>query len=95
MFEAKILQGAILKKIIEAIRELVTDANLDVNERGITMQVSALCPVAPVAALCSRLPLSRCPRSWRSSDPPVGHGLVSCVIVCHSAQVGRLRFLQM
>lgn len=39
MFEAKILQGAILKKIIEAIRELVTDANLDCNERGITMQV--------------------------------------------------------
>ncbi len=41
MFEAKILQGAILKKIIEAIRELVTDANLDCNERGITMQVGA------------------------------------------------------
>lgn len=39
MFEAKILQGALLKKIIEAIRELVTDANLDCNERGITMQV--------------------------------------------------------
>eukprot|EP00600_Ochromonadales_sp_CCMP1393_P004923 CAMPEP_0174969952 /NCGR_PEP_ID=MMETSP0004_2-20121128/9074_1 /TAXON_ID=420556 /ORGANISM="Ochromonas sp., Strain CCMP1393" /LENGTH=258 /DNA_ID=CAMNT_0016219551 /DNA_START=29 /DNA_END=805 /DNA_ORIENTATION=+ len=38
MFEAKILQGSTLKKIIEAIRELVTDANLDCNERGITMQ---------------------------------------------------------
>jgi proliferating cell nuclear antigen len=38
MFEAKILQGALLKKIIEAIRELVTDANLDCNDRGITMQ---------------------------------------------------------
>ncbi len=40
MFEAKILQGSTLKKIIEAIRELVTDANLDCNERGITMQVN-------------------------------------------------------
>lgn len=40
MFEAKILQGALLKKIIEAIRELVADANLDCNERGITMQVN-------------------------------------------------------
>lgn len=40
MFEAKILQGSVLKKIIEAIRELVTDANLDCNDRGITMQVS-------------------------------------------------------
>lgn len=39
MFEAKILQGALLKKIIEAIRELVVDANLDCNERAITMQV--------------------------------------------------------
>jgi len=40
MFEARIVQGAILKKIIEAIRELVTDANLDCNEeQGISMQV--------------------------------------------------------
>ena len=42
MFEAKILQGSLLKKIIEAIRELVVDANLDCNERGITMQVRTL-----------------------------------------------------
>ena len=39
MFEARILQGSTLKKIIEAIRELVVDANLDCNENGITMQV--------------------------------------------------------
>ena len=39
MFEARILQGSTLKKIIEAIRELVVDANLDCNETGITMQV--------------------------------------------------------
>lgn len=38
MFEARILQGALLKKIIEAIRELVVDANLDCSDRGITMQ---------------------------------------------------------
>eukprot|EP01040_Poterioochromonas_malhamensis_P022355 gene22355-27183_t len=46
MFEAKILQGAILKKIIEAIRELVTDANLACNERGITMQAMDSSPVS-------------------------------------------------
>ena len=41
MFEARILQGSVIKKIIEAIRELVTDANLDCNEeQGISMQVS-------------------------------------------------------
>lgn len=39
MFEARIVQGSQLKKIIEAIRELVVDANLDCNEAGITMQV--------------------------------------------------------
>ena len=39
MFEARILQGSTLKKIIEAIRELVVDANLDCSEFGITMQV--------------------------------------------------------
>jgi proliferating cell nuclear antigen len=44
MFEARILQGQILKKIIEAMRELVTDANLECHaEMGITMQVSADC----------------------------------------------------
>ena len=40
MFEARMLQASILKKIIEAIRELVKDANLDCNENGITMQVA-------------------------------------------------------
>ena len=41
MFEARIIQGHILKKIIEAMRELVTDANLECHaEQGISMQVS-------------------------------------------------------
>ena len=39
MFEAKLAQGGTLKKIIEAIRELVTDANLDCTDTGIAMQV--------------------------------------------------------
>ena len=38
MFEARLVQGALFKKIIEAIRELVVDANLECNESGITMQ---------------------------------------------------------
>ena len=40
MFEARLVQGSLFKKIIEAIRELVVDANLDCNETGISMQVS-------------------------------------------------------
>lgn len=39
MFEARLLQGAVLKKIVEAIRELVVDANLDCSPNGISMQV--------------------------------------------------------
>jgi len=38
MFEARLVQGSLFKKIIEAIRELVVDANLDCTEAGITMQ---------------------------------------------------------
>jgi len=38
MFEAKILEGALLKKIIEAIKDLVTDANLSCKDTGISMQ---------------------------------------------------------
>jgi len=39
MFEARFVRGSILKKLIEAIRELVVDANLDCTESGISMQV--------------------------------------------------------
>lgn len=39
MFEARIIQGNLLKKIIASIRDLVTDANLDCSEEnGISMQ---------------------------------------------------------
>ncbi len=38
MFEATLKQGHVLKKILESIRELVTDANLDCNDVGVQMQ---------------------------------------------------------
>jgi proliferating cell nuclear antigen len=39
MFEARIVQGNVLKRVVEAIRELVNDANLDCSaEAGISMQ---------------------------------------------------------
>jgi proliferating cell nuclear antigen len=38
VFEAKLVQGSLLKKIVESIRELVTDANVDCSETGISMQ---------------------------------------------------------
>jgi len=38
MFEARLKQGAILKKIIDAVKDLVTDANLDCTPEHITLQ---------------------------------------------------------
>ena len=39
MLEARLVQGGMLKKIIESIRELVVDATVDCDETGISMQV--------------------------------------------------------
>lgn len=39
MFEARLVQGSTIKKMIEAIRELVIDANVDCSPTGISLQV--------------------------------------------------------
>lgn len=38
MFEAKLLEGNILKKIVEAIKDIVTDVNIDVSPAGLSLQ---------------------------------------------------------
>ena len=38
MFEARITQGALLKKIIEAMKDMVTEANFDCSTTGISLQ---------------------------------------------------------
>eukprot|EP00619_Florenciella_sp_RCC1007_P015161 CAMPEP_0205908826 /NCGR_PEP_ID=MMETSP1325-20131115/3474_1 /ASSEMBLY_ACC=CAM_ASM_000708 /TAXON_ID=236786 /ORGANISM="Florenciella sp., Strain RCC1007" /LENGTH=261 /DNA_ID=CAMNT_0053275067 /DNA_START=35 /DNA_END=820 /DNA_ORIENTATION=- len=38
MFEARLVQGNLLKKIVESIRDLVSDANLDCKEAGLSLQ---------------------------------------------------------
>ena len=43
MFEARLAQGSLLKKLIESIRELVNEANFDVSSTGISLQVC--CPL--------------------------------------------------
>lgn len=37
MFEAKLSDGTILKKIVEAIKDLVTDVNLDATATGLSL----------------------------------------------------------
>jgi hypothetical protein len=34
MFEAKLAEGHVFKKIVEAIKDLVTDVNIDVSPSG-------------------------------------------------------------
>ncbi|PNH08933.1 Proliferating cell nuclear antigen [Tetrabaena socialis] len=38
MFEAKISQGSVLKKLVEALKELVTEGNIDVSPSGMSLQ---------------------------------------------------------
>jgi Proliferating cell nuclear antigen, N-terminal domain len=35
MFEAKLSDGVILKKIVESIKDIVTEANIDISPSGI------------------------------------------------------------
>lgn len=37
MFEAKLNEALVLKKIIEAIKDLVTDVNIDATPSGISL----------------------------------------------------------
>lgn len=49
MFEARLIQGSLLKKLVEALKELVQEVNFDVNSTGIHLQAmdsSHVCLVA-------------------------------------------------
>lgn len=48
---ARLAQAALLKKIIEALKDLVSDANWDVNEQGISLQAMDSSHVSLVALL--------------------------------------------
>ena len=49
MFEARLIQGVTLKKIMEAIKELVQEANFDCTPKGISMQAMDTSHVSLVA----------------------------------------------
>jgi proliferating cell nuclear antigen len=38
VFEAKLTEGQILKKIVDSIKDLVTDVNIDATPTGISLQ---------------------------------------------------------
>ncbi|KAL3787388.1 hypothetical protein ACHAWO_000364 [Cyclotella atomus] len=47
MFEARLTQGKILKQIIEAIKDLVQEANIDCTDDEISIQAMELPPTSP------------------------------------------------
>lgn len=51
MLEARLNQGSLMKKVVDAVRELVTDANLDCNESGIGLQAMDSSHVALITFL--------------------------------------------
>ena len=38
MFEARLVQGSLFKKVLDAIKDLVTEANWDCSAKGMSMQ---------------------------------------------------------
>ena len=39
MFEARLVQGGLFKKVLEAIKDLLTEATWDCNGTGMSLQV--------------------------------------------------------
>lgn len=48
MFEARLIQGGLLKKVVEAIKDLVTDANFECADSGLGLQAMDTSHVALV-----------------------------------------------
>jgi len=49
MFEARLLNGSILKKLMDSVQGLLTDANFDCSSSGITLQAMDSAHVSLVA----------------------------------------------
>lgn len=49
IFTAKLQDGTVLKKVVDAIKDLVTDVNLEVSDSGISLQAMDSSHVALVS----------------------------------------------
>ncbi|PPQ84784.1 hypothetical protein CVT25_007399, partial [Psilocybe cyanescens] len=83
MLEAKLQEAGTLKKLLNAIKELVTDANFECNEEGIVLQAMDNSLVALVSVKFGALGLMRC----RCDKPmPLGVNLTSLTKVLGCAK---------
>ncbi|CAA7261888.1 unnamed protein product [Cyclocybe aegerita] len=83
MLEAKLLEAGTLKKLLDAIKELVTDANFECNEEGIVLQAMDNSHVALVSVKFSAPAFKR----YRCDRPmPLGVNLTSLTKVLKCAK---------
>jgi hypothetical protein len=92
MFEARLIQGSILKKLLEAVKDLVTDANIDCSAEGVAIQAMDSSHVSLVAIAlredgfdhfrCDRnISLGfNSPSKWRERGACVVACEISCVV---------------
>ncbi|KAI0668020.1 proliferating cell nuclear antigen, N-terminal domain-containing protein [Trametes maxima] len=81
MLEAKLSEAALLKRLIDAIKELVTDANFDCNEEGIALQAMDNSHVALVAVKLEAAGFTKY-RCDRSIPLGVNLGALTKVLKC-------------
>lgn len=81
VFEARLIQGHIFKKIVEAMKDLVTDANLECSESGLSLQAMDSSHVALCALLLRPdcFGLFRCDRAMSLG---VNFGSLSKILRC-------------
>ncbi|KAJ6463271.1 proliferating cell nuclear antigen, N-terminal domain-containing protein [Mycena vitilis] len=83
MLEAKLAEAGTLKKLLDAIKELVTDANFECNEEGLTLQAMDNSHVALVAVYLEAAGFKR----YRCDRPmPLGVNLTSLTKVLKCAK---------
>ncbi|EDR08291.1 uncharacterized protein LACBIDRAFT_250172 [Laccaria bicolor S238N-H82] len=83
MLEAKLAEAGTLKKLLDAIKELVTDANFECNEEGINLQAMDNSHVALVAVHLEAAGFKR----YRCDRPmPLGVNLTSLTKVLKCAK---------
>lgn len=71
MFEARLDDSSVFKRIIESIKDLVKMVNIDVNSKGISIQAMDSCHVALVS-----LSLKEKAFSYYSCQKPLTLGLM-------------------
>ncbi|KAG7085730.1 hypothetical protein E1B28_003273 [Marasmius oreades] len=83
MLEAKLAEASILKKLLDAIKELVNDANFECNEEGINLQAMDNSHVALVAVKLQQTGF----RKYRCDRPmPLGVNIASLTKVLKCAK---------